>query len=527
MSFFKNAVADDRVREYVPAVRILASEKTSGQDVFVNNQEVQFFLWGKMPVCRIQPGGWVLIDFGVELHGGVRISSVIPGSVRVRFGESASEAMQNPDQEHSIHDTPLLLPRYGSQEYGNTAFRFVRIDSLEQETVLELQNVIAVALYRNLEWVGSFESSDERLNRIWKTGAYTVQLNMQDYIYDGAKRDRLLWMGDLNPEIRTILSVFSDTSLIPKTLDYLRDHTPLPDWMNGTATYSFWFVISHWEYYEHTGNLQYLAEQKEYIRNLLERLSGMIGDDGVARIDGWCFLDWPTQDNPAGTSAGVQGLLYWMFQCGEKIGLALQEDFSFCKAAVQKLGRYIPDCGDCKAAAALLTLSGLTDRTDVLLQNPLQGVSTFYGCYMLFAQPTGSALEIIRRFWGAMLDYGATTFWEDFNLDWIKNTTPISELPVPGKDDLHADFGAYCYKGLRHSLCHGWASGPTAFLSRRVLGVRYLEPGGKKIELVPDLGDLEYVQGTYPTVYGPLTLHLEKGKKAQISAPSEIEIIHS
>lgn len=41
-----------------------------------------------------------------------------------------------------------------------------------------------------------------------------------------------------------------------------------------------------------------------------------------------------------------------------------------------------------------------------------------------------------------MLDLGATTFWEDFNLDWIPNAAPIDE-PVPaGKKDIHGDFGA-------------------------------------------------------------------------------------
>ena len=27
------------------------------------------------------------------------------------------------------------------------------------------------------------------------------------------------------------------------------------------------------------------------------------------------------------------------------------------------------------------------------------------------------ALDVIRTYWGAMLDLGATTFWEDFNID--------------------------------------------------------------------------------------------------------------
>ena len=198
-----------------------------------------------------------------------------------------------------------------------------------------------------------------------------------------------------------------------------------------------------------------------------------------------------------------------------------------CRTALEKLHNYIPDCGECKAAAAIVTLSGLADCSEVLLRDPYHGLSTFYGCYMLYAQPTPHALEVIRRYWGGMLDYGATTFWEDFDLDWLENTSPISELPVRGKDDLHADFGAYCYKGLRHSLCHGWASGPTSFLSRRIAGIRFQEPGGKKISISPDLCDLEYAAVRYPTPFGPLTVTAEKGRKPEIEAPSEVEIIES
>lgn len=51
----------------------------------------------------------------------------------------------------------------------------------------------------------------------------------------------------------------------------------------------------------------------------------------------------------------------------------------------------------------------------------------------------------------------------------------------PRIKDLHADFGAYCYKGLRHSLSHGWSCGPAHFLSERVLGVSFPEPGKVRI----------------------------------------------
>ena len=45
----------------------------------------------------------------------------------------------------------------------------------------------------------------------------------------------------------------------------------------------------------------------------------------------------------------------------------------------------------------------------------------FYVYYMLEtiakAGEYEKAIDIINSFWGAMLELGATTFWEDFNLD--------------------------------------------------------------------------------------------------------------
>jgi len=86
-----------------------------------------------------------------------------------------------------------------------------------------------------------------------------------------------------------------------------------------------------------------------------------------------------------------------------------------------------------------------------------------------------------------MLDLGATTFWEDFNLEWTSNAARIDELVPAGKKDIHGDYGAYCYLGFRHSLCHGWASGPTAWLSQNVLGVKPLTPGCQRVRVAPQL----------------------------------------
>ncbi|MCP4314278.1 MAG: alpha-L-rhamnosidase, partial [Bacteroidetes bacterium] len=166
----------------------------------------------------------------------------------------------------------------------------------------------------------------------------------------------------------------------------------------------------------------------------------------------------------------------------------------------------------------------------LLAADPLSGISTFYGYYVLQARAMAGdylgAMEVIRKYWGAMLDLGATTFWEDFNLEWAENAGRIDELPRKGKTDIHADCGDYCYVGLRHSLCHGWASGPTAWLSEHVLGIQVVEPGCSLVRISPQLGDLDWVEGSYPTPHGPIQVRHEKQSdgtiRSKISLPEGV-----
>jgi hypothetical protein len=148
---------------------------------------------------------------------------------------------------------------------------------------------------------------------------------------------------------------------------------------------------------------------------------------------------------------------------------------------------------------------------------------------MAKANNIDGALNIIREYWGGMLALGATTFWEDFNIDWMENAGRIDELPQEGKVDVHATYGDYCYIGLRHSLCHGWASGPTAWMSENILGVKIIEPGCKVVKIEPNLGDLTWAEGTYPTPFGEIKIRhdkLDNGKvESKITGPKEVKII--
>jgi hypothetical protein len=128
-----------------------------------------------------------------------------------------------------------------------------------------------------------------------------------------------------------------------------------------------------------------------------------------------------------------------------------------------------------------------------------------------------------------MLNLGATTFWEDFNMDWTKNAGGIDELVPTDKIDIHGAYGAYCYIGFRHRLCHGWAAGPTPWLTEYVLGISVIEPGCKVVRIKPNLGDLKFAEGTFPTPFGLIMVKHEKMKdgsiKSTINAPKGIKIL--
>ncbi|HEY4154043.1 MAG TPA: hypothetical protein VGM24_01400, partial [Puia sp.] len=464
----------------------------------------------------------LLLDFGMELQGGLQlITGALPGhlplNLRVRFGESASEAMSdiepehNATNDHAVRDEILQVPMYGGRETGNTGFRFVRIDLLDDSAELRLKEVSAIFVYRDIPYLGSFHCSDTLLDKIWMTGAYTVHLNMQDYLWDGIKRDRLVWIGDMHPEISTICAVFGSNEVVPKSLDLARDITPLPKYMSGISSYSMWWVIIQRDWYLHTGDLNYLQRQKTYLSALLRLLAEKINSDNSEDLNGRRFLDWPSSEDPAAIHAGLQALMILCMNSGSYLCSVLNDQATerICKNAVEKLRKNIPDVKNSKQAAALLALAGLMPArraNEIIAEDGAHRFSTFYGYYMLQAKARANdyegALQNIREYWGAMLRMGATTFWEDFNLDWLPNASRIDELPGPGQKDIHGDFGAYCYIGFRRSLCHGWSSGPTPWLTEHVLGIKVIKPGCREIKIEPHLGDLRFAEGSFPTPFG-------------------------
>ena len=507
----------------------------------------------------------VILDFGKEIHGGLKIviSTVSPARTpvfRVRFGESVSETCSELNtttslvetgsnevmdlknntatNDHAMRDMELTCPYYGSIEIGSTGYRFVRLDLLTDNMLVNLKEVTAILRYRDIPYEGSFNCSDQRLNDIWMTGAYTVHLNMQEYIWDGIKRDRLIWLGDMHPETSTISYVFGEDESVYSSLDLAVKQYPLPNYFNGMSAYSMWYLIMQYDWYMHFGNIDFLRKHGDYIKGLVDLIDTKVDAEGNDELGGGRFLDWPSSPNEKGVHSGYRALIVWAMNDAAKLCRILGDEPQAKKAEaiVARLNKKIMPSNNLKQAEGLMAIAGLKSAEDAakaILEGGPKGFSTFYGYYMLQALAMdgkyAEALDIISKFWGGMLDLGATTFWEDFNLDWVDNVGRIDEFVPAGKKDIHGDFGAYCYPGFRHSFCHGWASGPTAWMSQHVLGIEPLEPGCRKVSVKPHLGNLEWAEGTCPTPMGNIYVkHVRQADgsvKSIIKAPKGVKVV--
>lgn len=557
------AQKDEITRTYISPIRVLWTSDNTGElvknlDVLLKMGNSQSDMSRQTQFCSIKSTetdtSSIILDYGKEIHGGLQLvmggsSRREPSLVRIRFGESVGEVNSetyNSDwlmgfstDDHAKRDIIMEIPRTGLIEIGNTGFRFVRIDLLQSGTLINLKEVRAILRIRDIPYLGTFKSSNPRLDSVWITGAYTAHLNMQEYLWDGIKRDRLVWLGDFHPELATITKVFGYNEVVPRSLDLACEQYPLPNWMNNMASYSFWYLIIHYDWYMQNADIDFLNKHKDYIVGLIDQISSQIDEDGSESLSKFRFLDWPSTPNKEGVEAGYRALLVWALNDAQKLCAILNEFKAAekCSATIKKLNRKVIGHNNLKQAAALMAVAGIMDPVEaceeVIAVDGASRFSTFYGLYMLDALAMANmheeALDIINTYWGGMLDMGATTFWEDFNIEWMENSARIDEFTPKGMNDIHGSFGAYCYPSYRHSLCHGWSSGVTAWLTKNVLGIKVVEAGCKTLKIEPNLGNLEWVEGSFPTPFGVVKVKHTKrpnGKvDSMIDAPNGIKII--
>ncbi|MGO8672829.1 MAG: alpha-L-rhamnosidase C-terminal domain-containing protein [Capsulimonadaceae bacterium] len=488
-----------------------------------------------------------VVDFGKEVAGRLRITGLTSGKIQIGTGESYEEATQLPwggktsvsFQPDSFVYTPFSAFRYAKLVFTSDTSQPIRF------------RVVLDDKYYPVTYRGSFSCSDPRITRIWYTGAYTAHLCMQDDIWDAPKRDRARWSGDLHVSGAVIDDAFLDKFLMEQTLQRLHDNDTGAGYINNISGYSCAWICTLADFHRHVGDYAFLAKQHDALISLLTTLHGDIDQHGLFanQNHGWCFVDWSpdlevqSTDSCAATHMflirAVREGAFLLREVGDTDNASKEDQWADALTAAARsllVDKAANTYGARLQVNAMAVYSGVStaqqsasiyhqildpdspawDHTGVPLYNP-RVISPYYANYVLRALSasghTEDGLRVLRTYWGGMLDEGATTFWEAYDPRWPK---------VHYHTYLQADHTA----GTSISLCHGWSSGPTAWLTDYVLGVRPTSGGFKTVDIAPDLGDLSWAEGDVPTPHGPI--HVRADKKSgrlicQVTLPAGVD----
>ncbi|MBR2245119.1 MAG: alpha-rhamnosidase [Prevotella sp.] len=498
------------------------------------------------PVCRhAMTTNGILYDFGKETFGYLKVKG-LKGCIHIYYGESAEEAM---DKEHCETLDILTGGQSPCEICDSKAFRYVYI---ETEQNASYEEVLMDFEYAPLEKErsGSFRCSDELLNNIWDTAAYTMDLTTREFFMDGIKRDRWTWSGDAIQSYLMNYYLRFDTECVKRTIRQLRGKDPVTAHVNTIMDYTFYWFKSIHDYYLYTADLDFVREMWSHMVTLMDYVEGRLNSDGMAegQSDDWIFVDWV--DFPMhkrGTLCFEQILLMkameTMAVCAKLLGVKTdyrvkaeslrnkikQTFWSYERKAYYhaieegQINQQITKFPN--MFAILYGLAYEEERHEIMksvMLNPaIDPITTpymrFYELETLCIDGLQTeVLQEIRDYWGGMLHEGATSFWEKYNPE----ETGTQHLAMYGRP-----YGK--------SLCHAWGASPIYLIGKYYLGVQPTKPGYEEYLVKPVLGDLQWMEGDVPTPFGKIhvsmsrqevTIYSDGGHGTLMIGEKEIEI---
>ena len=430
--------------------------------------------------CVFLKKGHVIFDFGKEYYGEPHIVTAFieefrPIKMHIRYGESLSECSSNIGEhnatnDHALRDFVIDVPSLSNLALPKSGLRFMRIDILDDSRGVDIKAVALQIKKDERKPIYSYNGKDELIKNIFDTAKRTVDLcSLNGLVWDGIKRDELVWAGDMHPEALALSTLYGRSKELEASIDFLRKGHKLPSFMNGFPTYSLWWmsVVSDY-YFNDKNNVSFVKRQLSYMQGLVKQYNNIVKDDGDLNFPQY-FVDWPTVgsiDEIPGCRAIAIIAIKKAKELFKEFSLPTEE----CDELLNKLLKVEITVKEKKQVIALkyMALGHISDdEYKLLIKDGADGLSTFMAYYILEAIASNDkdlAIKIMKEYYGAMLNLGATTFFEDFDMKWVNNTARIDEYAKDGQNDLHRDFGKYCYEGYRHSLCDGWSAGVIKFI---------------------------------------------------------------
>jgi hypothetical protein len=403
-----------------------------------------------------------------------------------------------------------------------------------------------------VSWQGAFVCRERpELAQVWRIGAHTVQVCMEDVYMDTPRRERASWLGDMIPEAMAAYYAFGDYALARHSLDlFMRSQRPA-GWVVGRfpsldgpnmPTWSASYAPGLADYVRFSGDVAFAGQAWDGLTRLTAWFEGQrLADDLIvvrptrrSQSDaehghGYVIADWaPTRLDGA---VAVMNMYYCHYLresaflarlLGREVEAARLDDLARRTAAAIQGLLFDAERGifvNCRADGALSRQAGLQENLLALLWD----IATPAQAWRIVEAvlPDDRPLPVWReryRDWLALSD--GTQPWDPQKMVPVGSPFfmyyALAALFEIGRAEaalntIHEHYGGLLARGETTvwedwsgdtSRSHGWGAGPTAHAGRYLLGVEPVTPGFQSFRVLPSFGDLGEASGRVPTPLG-------------------------
>ncbi|WPC17565.1 alpha-rhamnosidase [Pediococcus inopinatus] len=382
--------------------------------------------------------------------------------------------------------TRLELPR-------RYAFRYVEIevkDSSPKWLASFSKPIVTTESAVSLQDVPKVEIKDPELKKIDEISIKTLHDCMQEVFEDGPKRDRRLWLGDLRLQALANYKTFNNQKLVKRCLylfgsmpttdgkisaNIFTNSNPIPD-DTFMYDYSLFFISVLKDYFDNFRDTEVLNDLYPVAKKEMDLALEEVDSQGKLQPnEKWpVFVDW--SNNFDKQTAGQAILIYVLKQFVELAKVQANEDAAKYQRLIEKYSNFAQKQLFDKTKGFFVSGSKqeiniasqvwmvlahvLTDEQNKQLMTngikrffPVTGIATPYMYHhiaeaLFESDHQKEGIQLIKNYWGKMIQLGADTFWEAFK-----------------PEDLH--FSPYG-SPIINSYCHAWSCTPT-YLIRKYL----------------------------------------------------------
>jgi hypothetical protein len=411
-------------------------------------------------------------------------------------------------------------------------------------TPLEIVDVGANFTSQPVAYRGTFQCSDERLNRIWQVSRWAVQICLQTHHLDSPNhQEPISDPGDYLIESMVSHYAFAQPWLARQDLRKFAWLLKDENYHNFHTSYSIGWLQMLMDYYDYTGDKAFVEEMAPYVHELLDMYSSWRGKNGlISEAPNYMFMDWVTiggfgcHHPPAVIGQGYLTAFYFHgLEMASRVA-TLQGDSARVEKYAQ-LRREITGAfqRELWVAEKRLYRDGKPFQTSVKPYRWLpadKDIETF--------SPHVNLLAVL---YDLALKDRQPAIVEKVLAEKPLNTQPWFMHWVFQAIDHAGLFDKYATQQMRRwqivpetqsfhemwhggDLSHGWCSTPLVQMSSRVLGVTPTSPGFKMLAIRPTLCDLTWAKGRVPTPQGDVAVSWALGDnqlQLDVTVPAGVE----